>query len=243
MKKFILLLFVLLPIMTFSQVIMSWNIQNLGEAKFKRDTIIPAIAEVMIQSKADIIAIQELVLSKYGDSCIIQLANILKYDYIISDRTSGKGAERYAYLYNKDIKLDSAYLDESLADSIDREPYVANFTYNCKKIVIRQVHIVPASKNPQYEVSKLYKYNDGIICGDFNLTSKHLIYIPLLTYFQCPLKGLPTTFKTDGSISNNSYDHFFVEKGLKINHSEVFDYKYDGDRRSLSDHLPILIII
>jgi deoxyribonuclease-1-like protein len=243
MKKLILILTLLLPVISFSQVVMSWNIQNLGESKFKKDTIVPAIADVMIQSKADIIAIQELVLNNYGDSCIIQLANILKYDYVISDRTSGKGSERYAYLYSKEIKLDSAYLDESLADSIDREPFIAHFTYMCKKIVIRQVHLVPASKNPQYEVSQLYKYKDGIICGDFNLTSNHLIYIPLLTYFQCPLKGLPTTFKTDGSISKNSYDHFFVEKGIKINHSEVFDFNYGGDRRSLSDHLPILIIL
>ena len=243
MKKLILILTLLLPVISFSQVVMSWNIQNLGESKFKKDTIVPAIADVMIQSKADIIAIQELVLSKYGDSCIIQLANILKYDYIISDRTSGSGSERYAYIYNKEIKLDSAYLDESLADSINREPFIAHFTYMCKKITIRQVHLVPASKNPQYEVSQLHKYKDGVICGDFNLTSNHLIYIPLLTYFQCPLKGLPTTFKTDGSISKNSYDHFFVEKGIKINHSEVFDFNYDGDRRSLSDHLPILIIL
>lgn len=243
MKKLILILTLLLPVISFSQVVMSWNIQNLGEAKFKRDTIVPAIADVMIQSKADIIAIQELVLNKYGDSCIIQIANILNYNYVISDRTSGDGPERYAYLYSKEIKLDSAYLDESLADSIDREPFIAHFTYMCKKIVIRQVHLVPASKNPQYEISQLYKYKDGIICGDFNLTSNHLIYIPLLTYFQCPLKGLPTTFKTDGSISKNSYDHFFVEKGIKINHSEVFDFNYDGDRRSLSDHLPILIIL
>lgn len=243
MKKLILILTLLLPMITFSQVIMSWNIQNLGEAKFKRDTIVPAIADVMLQSKADIIAVQELVLSKYGDSCIIQIANILKYDYVISNRTSGEGSERYAYLFNKEIKLDSAYLDKTLADSIDREPFVAHFSYNCKKFTIRQVHLVPKSKKPQYEISKLYKYKDGIICGDFNLTDDHLIYIPLLTYFQSPLKGLPTTFKTDGSISENSYDHFLVGKGIKINHSEVFDFKYNFDRRKLSDHLPIIIII
>ena len=81
MKKLILILTLLLPVISFSQVVMSWNIQNLGEAKFKRDTIVPAIADVMIQSKADIIAIQELVLNKYGDSCIIQIANILNYKY------------------------------------------------------------------------------------------------------------------------------------------------------------------
>ena len=243
MKKLILILALLLPMLTFSQVIMSWNIQYLGESKFKKDTIVPAIGDVMVQSKADIIAIQELVTKKYGDSCIIQLANILDYNYVISNKTSGRGTERYAYLYSKEIKLDTAYLDMTLGDSINREPYIAHFTYFCKEIIIRQVHLVPASKHPQEEIKHLYKYKDGILCGDFNLTAKHSIYIPLLTYFQCPLIGEPTTFKRDGSVSDNSYDHFFVEKGIKINHSEVFKFEYKYDKRKLSDHLPIIIIL
>lgn len=243
MKKIILILSLLLPTITFSQVIMSWNIQYLGESKFKKDTIVPAIADVMIQSKADIISIQELVTNKYGDSCIIQLANILDYNYVISNKTSGRGTERYAYLYSKDVELDTAYLDVTLEDSINREPYIAHFKYKCEEIIIRQVHIVPASKNPQGEIKHLYKYKDGILCGDFNLTSKHIIYTPLLVNFQCPLVGEPTTFKRDGSISKNSYDHFFVERGIKINHSEVFEFEYKYDKRKLSDHLPIIIIL
>ena len=242
MKK-IILLFLLFPVIIYSQVIMSWNIQDLGKAKYQKDTIIPAIANVMIDSKADIIAIQEVVVNSYGDSCIIQLAKLLKYNYIISDRTTGDGVERYAYLYNKDILLNYATLDIVLEDVINREPYIASFKYNCKNILIRQVHIVPNNKNPQQEIAQLYNYKSDIICGDFNLTDKHLIYIPLLSNFNSPLYGLPTTLKTDGTISENSYDHFLVDKKIKVNYQYVYDYTYHGNRKLLSDHLPIIIIL
>ena len=59
----------------------------------------------MKESKSDIIAIQEVVLNSYGDSCVIYLANKLNYNYIISQKTSGNGAERYAYLYSKSILM------------------------------------------------------------------------------------------------------------------------------------------
>jgi endonuclease/exonuclease/phosphatase family metal-dependent hydrolase len=222
---------------------MSWNIRDLGKAKYERDTIIPAIANVMLESKADIIAIQEIVLSSYGDSCVIQLSNILNFNYTISNRTSGDGAERYAYLYRKDITLDTSYLESELSDVISREPFVAHFNYYCRELVIRQVHLVPSSKNPAAEVKQLYYYKDGIICGDFNLTDLSVVYEPLYEYFSSPLLGQPTTLKMDGTISTNSYDHFLVDDDIKINHYYVFDYKYDWFRRGLSDHLPIVIVL
>jgi len=243
MKKILLILFFVLPLLTWSQVIMSWNIRDLGKAKYERDTIIPAIANVMLESKADIIAIQEVVLNSYGDSCVIQLSKILNFNYTISNRTSGNGAERYAYLYRKDIKLDTSYLEPELSDVIDREPFVANFNYYCRKLVIRQVHLVPSSKNPANEVRQLYYYKDGIICGDFNLTDLSVVYEPLYIYFNSPLLGQPTTLKMDGTISTNSYDHFLVDDDIKVNYQYVFDYKYKWSRRSLSDHLPIIIIL
>jgi endonuclease/exonuclease/phosphatase family metal-dependent hydrolase len=222
---------------------MSWNIRDLGKSKYEKDTIIPEIANVMIESKADIIAIQEVVLNSYGDSCIIQLSKILGYNYAISGRTSGDGAERYAFIYHKDIKLDTSYLERSLSDSIGREPFVAHFTYYCKELIIRQVHLVPPSKNPANEVKKLYYYKDGIICGDFNLTDLSVIFEPLFTHFKSPLLGQATTLKMDSSISTNSYDHFLVDNDIKVNYQSVFDYKHKWLRRSLSDHLPIIIIL
>ncbi len=240
MKKLLIFLFTVIMFTVNSQVIMSWNIQNLGESKFKKDTILPVIAKVIQESKADIIAIQEVVLSNYGDSCIKYIADYLNYNYVISDRTTGDGAERYAYLYNKSIVMNYNHLDKQLQDSLNREPYVASFNYNNNDILIRQVHLVPTNKNPQYEVSKLYNYNDGIICGDFNLTDEHLVFIKLLTKFNSPLKGQLTSLKRNDEL-NMSYDHFLVDKKITIKSAKVYSYSYDYNRNKISDHLPILI--
>lgn len=242
MKKILLLsLFILLSFLSFSQTILSWNIQNLGETKYKRDSVITQICDVIKSSNADIVAIQEVITGPYGDSCIIKISKIIDYNYTLSARTTGDGAERYAYLYRKSIKLNYSKLDVSLQDSINREPFVASFKINNKDLIIREVHLVPTSKTPQKEVEDLYQYKSGIICGDFNLTCKHLIYIPMLKYFNSPLCGQGTSLKRDGSTSENNYDHFFVDKTYKILESKVFIYPYRGNRNTLSDHLPILI--
>lgn len=241
MKNILLFLFTFISIIVNSQTILSWNIQNLGETKFKRDSVIVQISRVLKSSNADIIAIQEVVTGSYGDSCIRKISKILDYNYVISTRTTGDGSERYAYLYRKTIILNWSKLDQTLQDSIDREPFIASFKISDKDLVIRQVHLVPTSKNPQNEVEKLYTYKDGIICGDFNLTCKHLVYIPMLTYFNSPLCGLGTSLKRDGTVSSNNYDHFFVGKIYKISESKVYLYPFNGNRNALSDHLPILI--
>jgi len=244
MKKLLTLLFVLLPMIGFSQTIMSWNIQNLGQTKFQRDTIVPQIATVMKSSGADIIAIQEVVTRNYGDSCVIQIAKILDYNYIISEITTGNGSERYVFLWRKDIKLNWAKLDKDLEDVIDREPFVGSFDYKGKEIVLRQVHLVPTAKNPKNEVVHLYKYKDGIICGDFNLSCKDPIYAPLLSSFNTSdFCGSGTSLKRDGTASTNNYDHFFVGKEHQIKESKIYFYDYKWNRNSLSDHLPIILIL
>lgn len=241
-NNLLLLLFTFVSIISYSQTILSWNIQNLGETKYKRDSVITGICQVIKSSNADIVAIQEVITGNYGDSCIIKISKNLGYKYVISEKTTGDGAERYAFLYNsKSVTLNWSKLDDNLKDSINREPFMASFKYKSKDLVIRQVHLVPTSKNPEQEVQDLYCYKDGIICGDFNLTSKHLIFIPLLKYFNSPLAGQGTSLKRDGAVSENNYDHFLVDKKLKIAESKVYVYPYKGNRNTLSDHLPILI--
>lgn len=241
MKNILLLLFTLISLISYSQTLLSWNIQNLGETKFKRDSVINQISTVIKSSGADVIAIQEVVTGPYGDSCILKIAKIINYNYTISQKTTGNGSERYAFLYKKNIKLNWSKLDVTLQDSIDREPFVASFRINKKEHIIRQVHLVPTNKTPQKEVEDLYCYKDGIICGDFNLTCNHLIYVPLKTYFSMPLCGKGTSLKRDGTVSENNYDHFLVDKKYKIVESKVYIYSYKGNRNVLSDHLPIII--
>jgi len=240
----ILLILILFPIFSISQTIMSWNIQNLGQVKFKRDTIVPQIANVMKSSGADIIAIQEVVTSRYGDSCVILLSKLLDYNYIISEKTTGSGSERYAFLWRKDIKLNWANLDKDLESVIDREPFIASFNFKNKNIIIRQVHIVPITKNPKKEIKHLYRYKDGIICGDFNLSCKDPIYTPLLSSFNVSsFCGKGTSLKRDGTISLNNYDHFFIGKEYKVKETKIYFYDYKWNRNFLSDHLPIILIL
>jgi endonuclease/exonuclease/phosphatase family metal-dependent hydrolase len=163
MKNLLLFIFTFISILSYSQTILSWNIQNLGETKYKRDSVITGICQVIKSSNADIVAIQEVITGNYGDSCIIKISKLLDYNYTISARTTGDGAERYAYLYRKSITLNYSKLDQTLQDSINREPFIGSFSINKKDIVIRQVHLVPTSKNPQQEVHKIYLYKYGII--------------------------------------------------------------------------------
>lgn len=245
MRKILLLFFIFINSFLVSQTIMSWNIQNLGETKFKKDSVLIKISQVIKSSNADIVSVQELVTSNWGDSCIIKLSKLLNFNYSISKKTTGDGSERYAFLYKKHIKPIKTYLETSLQDSIDREPFTGIFDINGKQLTIRQVHLVPATKNPQYEVSKLYCFNKScdIICGDFNLTSKHLIYVPILVYKNSPLSGQKTTLKRDGSVSENNFDHFLVSKSIIIKSSKVYIYPFKGNRNLLSDHLPILLTL
>lgn len=241
MKAIFTLLMIIMSSVYYSQTIMSWNIQNLGETKYKKDSVIIKIAEVIKSANPDIVAIQEVVTSNWGDSCIRKISKIINYNYVISNRTSGEGSERYAFIWKKNIILDKANLEVYLSDSLDREPYTGYFSIGINKLTISQVHLVPATKNPQFEVSKLYKLNSNIICGDFNLTSKHVIFIPILVKRNSTLSGQRTTLKRDGSVSENNFDHFLVQKSITIKSSKVFFYPFKGNRNLLSDHLPILL--
>jgi len=245
MKSFILLMFILFSRLSFSQTIMSWNIQNLGETKYKKDSVIHKITNVIKSSNADVVAIQELVTSNWGDSCIVKICKILNFNYVISKKTTGDGSERYAFIWKKNVKLIKSYLESSLQDSIDREPFTGVFDFGGKNITIRQVHLVPANKNPQFEVSKLYCFNNSsdIICGDFNLTSKHVIFVPILVKKNSPLSGQKTTLKRDGKVSENNFDHFLVSKIFTIKSSMVYFYPFNGNRNLLSDHLPIILVL
>lgn len=242
MNKLIVILSLLLTQFSFTQKIMSWNIQNIGESKFRKDSIILDIYRVMKSSNADIIAVQEVSINKYGDSCIIKLSKLLDYNYTISKRTTGDGSERYAFLYRKSFKLKWSRLDRKIEDSVNREPFMACFVNKKKELIIRQVHLVPKAKNPQKEVDKLY-YSDGIICGDFNLTCRHESFLKLKSKFNSSYCGAQTSLKRNGEIGENNYDHFFVDKSYLIKKSEVYFYPYQWNRNVLSDHLPILISI
>lgn len=228
------------PLLVNSQVIMSWNIQDLGKAKYNRE-LVDDIGRVIAESGADIIAIQELVTSNWGEKCVYEILLHANYNFVISEKTTGPGTERYVYLWNNNVQLIDHGLDTCLQDDINREPYEAIFLYKDKPIKIRQVHLVPSNKYPELEVS-LLNYTDGIVCGDFNLTCSHYSYCFLNQNMNSSPCDIGTTLKRDGEISDSNYDHFFVDKNLNFKYHGPYLYEHEN-RRSLSDHLPIIIEI
>lgn len=240
MRFFVFLTLLFIPFIATSQAIMSWNIQDLGRAKYNRE-LVDDIGVVICESGVDIVAIQELVTSKWADKCMDVLAEETGYEYVLSPKTSGSGTEKYAFMWSDEVELIESYLDDCLEDKMSREPFIAKFVYNNDTIILRQVHLVPTNKNPEEEVN-LLNYTDGLICGDFNLECTHQSYCFLSQGFNSTPCDEGTTLGRDNKPTNNNYDHFFVEKSLNFEYRGVYLYEHE-DMRSLSDHLPLIIKI
>lgn len=264
--KNIKLTFLLLFVSTFvsSQVdtsslkIVSWNIQNFGKSK-SDDEIFYISTKI---KKFDIVAIQEVSTSNFGSQAIAKLDDYLdktgsKWDYVVSDKTTGNGSERYAYLYKTSrVKLkEKPSLEKSLQDSINREPFKAVFIFRGKEFYLFNIHLVPKDKNPQDEAKKLselpkiYKDKRIIIMGDFNLPGNHSGFDGLRKLGLKVGLSKKTSLKSKESDNpmNMEYDNFFVSNNIKLVESDVIyfykDFKTLKEARSISDHCPIYCIV
>ncbi|GAA6768234.1 hypothetical protein AAFH68_41870 [Flavobacterium sp. CGRL1] len=102
-STFYFLLFLLTSFQAFSQTkFISWNLENFGKSKSQAS--LSFIAKTV--QEYDIIAIQEVVAGYGGSQAVAKLASILnergsKWDYTISDPTSGNSykKERYAFIW------------------------------------------------------------------------------------------------------------------------------------------------
>lgn len=250
---------VLSQVDTTSLKIVSWNIQNFGKSK--------SDAEILYISNkvkdCDILAVQEVSTSEFGAQAVAKLDDYLdrtgsKWDYVISDKTTGDGTERYAYLYKTSrVRLkEKPSLEKSLQDSINREPFRAIFIFNGKEFYLFNIHLVPTNKNPQNEAKKLdtlpkiYKDKNIIIMGDFNLSGAHSGFDSLKKFgFKTSLLSKKTSLKAKESTDpmNMEYDNFFISKNIKLIKSDVIyfykDFKTLKDARKISDHCPIYCLI
>ena len=109
----------------------TWNVANMGRSK--SDAEIELIADVLAGS-ADLVAIQEVSTGPPGAQAIGRLGEALArrgapWEYRISDPTTGRGTERYAYLWRSDrvSLVGRPWLEAQLADVLDREPFLARF--------------------------------------------------------------------------------------------------------------------
>jgi len=245
--------------------IITWNLCNFG--KSKDDQEIYFIAQTL--RHYDIVGLQEIVTSRYGAQAITKLQQQLnrtgvKWDYALSDPTTGKGTERYAYFWKTNkVKMKSRpWLVKPLAEDIDREPYMARFVRKDNpnvSVLCANFHAIPEDKNPAYEVNLLrflhqaYKKDNLVIMGDFNLSQKNEAFNALKDYGYRPVvKDEKTSLKRKmndgGTYVSNPFDNIFVE-------GQVFTQKAAGvvdfvqqfnsleSARKISDHLPVWVRI
>jgi len=239
--------------------LMSWNLLNLGQSK--NDQEVAFIAEVL--RGADVVAVQEVNTGPDGAQTIARLDAELDrrgaaWDYVVSDPTSGQGSERYAYLWKPSrVQLvGRAWLEASLADALDREPYLARFeTRRTRRtMLVASLHAVPTAKRPADEIALLHglprRYPDDhlLILGDFNLAESHYAFDALKTAGYLPaLVDQKTSLRMrrkDGEHLANEYDNIFYKAGaLHAETSGVVDFTGAfstlQQARAISDHLPV----
>lgn len=243
--------------------VVSWNLYNLGRTKDDREI------EVAAQTlrDADLVAVQEVVTSPPGAQALGKLDAALDrtgsaWDYRISDPTTGTGTERYAFLWKPSrVRLvGQAWLESSLADPIDREPYLARFEHRQtgQRILVASLHAVPTSKDPAREVALLdrlhrrYEADHMLLLGDFNLDEDDAAFDGLRRVgYRAVLDDQPTSLRRSrGSGPNghlaSEYDNIFYETGpLRAARGGVLDFtgRFSSlkEARSLSDHLPVFV--
>ena len=243
--------------------IVSWNIRDLGGSK--DDAEIESMAQTL--RDADVVAIQEVITSPKGAQAVARLDAALDrkgfaWDYRLSDPTTGNGTERYAFLWkpSRARLVGQAWLEKSLADVIDREPYCARFESRQTggRVLIASLHAVPTSKDPETEIAYLddlhrqYEDDHMVILGDFNLDEDHEAFDALraLGYGQA-LDDQPTSLRRkrrEGPMGHfaNEYDNIFYEQPpLRATRTGIIDFTGSFETlkaaRYISDHVPLYV--
>ena len=213
---------------------------------------------------ADLIAIQEVVLSEAGHDAVTRLDAALDarggdWDWTISNPTSGRGSERYAFLWRTDrvAPQGTCWLDRGLEAVVDREPFLCRFAPRSggPALLLATMHTVPTSRNPAQENARLGALHDAypddalVLCGDFNLDAERPAFDGLRERgLLAALDDVKTTFKAAESPSGehlaSEYDNCFFESSeLELEASGAVDF-YGRvptlrEARHVSDHLPI----
>jgi len=238
--------------------ICSWNIRDLGKSKDAQE--IAFMAELL--RDFDLVAIQEVVGSFYGNRAVAKLADELnrkgsKWEYVVSERTEGDGPEKYAFLWKPSkVKIEGKpFLLKQLGEEFDREPFIAKFIAQQKDFVVVNLHLVPKSKDPEKEaelldrIHLLFEQENMLILGDFNLDEKSEAFDGLKDVgFTPAFVGQKTSYKRkvteSGEHLHEEYDNIFFEgdifeiseKGIVDFYLQIKDLKA---ARYISDHVPV----
>jgi endonuclease/exonuclease/phosphatase family metal-dependent hydrolase len=244
-------------------LVLSWNLYNFGKSKTIEQ--IQFIANTL--RHYDVVAIQEVSTSASGAQMVALLADELDrkgadWDYVVSDPTTGEGAERYAYLWKTSrVSLKNRpFLSKPLEATINREPFMARFeAKNGKTIMVANFHAVPTAKKPENEISQLdqlhtsYRDDNLMVMGDFNYAADKPGFSNLIQKgYAAGLKPIATSLKqkldAKGNYLSEAYDNIFYEtSSIEVLEAESIDFvpnfKTLTEARALSDHLPVWVKI
>ena len=240
--------------------LVTWNLYNFGRSKDAGE--VAFMADVL--REFDLVAIQEVSTGPAGPQAVARLADELsrtgaRWDYRVSEPTSGRGAERYAYLWKPSRVglVGRPWLEPTLAEAIDREPFMARFEAGGRPILLASFHAVPSAKQPATEVRLLdaldrrYPDENLVVVGDFNLSEEDGAFDGLRAAGLRPvLVDQRTSIRMkrgqDGRHLASEYDNIFYEAGpLRANEAGVIDFTEAfptlKEARTISDHLPVYV--
>jgi endonuclease/exonuclease/phosphatase family metal-dependent hydrolase len=211
----------------------------------------------------DLICLTEVVAGKGGLEAVEDLHSLLLNDspnwsFVVSEPTSSlkSGEERYAYLWKKDkLKLIGVpELTKFFSKEIEREPYIATFSYQDKTFTVIPIHAIPKSKQPETELKylkyfdELYKNKNLLFAGDYNCPQYHTVFLPLKKLGYKPiLTDQKTTLRQkciDDDCLASEFDNMFYNpsKIILLKSEAIHFYKKINNlkvARTISDHLPI----
>jgi len=260
--KSLLLFFLFLMQLASSQVkITTWNLENFG--KSKSDSVMVYIANKL--KDTDIVALQEVVAGYGGAQAVAKLDALLdqtgsKWDYVVSEPTTGSSykTERYAFLWKiARVRLvGKSWLEKKYAVEMDREPFLATFTYLQNEFTLVNFHAITKSKQPEREIKyfKLFpeEYPDLnlVFLGDFNCPQSHSVFTPLRKLgFDSVFKNQKTSLKKsceNGVCLASEFDNVWFDASVfKVVKKKVDlfyeDFESLDAAASVSDHIPLVV--
>lgn len=258
-KRYVIFLLFWIAISNAQLKVCSWNLENLGSSK--SDSTLVFIASVL--RDFDVVALQEIVVNPSGAKSVAQIADELNrkganWDYVVSEPTKGSTykRERYAFLWKKSKVhiVGEAWLDDFYKEEIQREPFLATFSYINKEITLVNFHAITKRQQPETEIKyfkyfpTLYPNLNLVFIGDFNCPQRHTVFNPLKKMgFRPILLKQKTTLRmackgTDCLASE--YDNIFYDS-QKITASQFGIIPFYKDfislekAREISDHVPV----
>lgn len=248
--------------------LVTWNVANMGGSK--DDDEMGVIADVITGAAADLVTIQEVITSPPGEESVRRLAAALeartpgvRWRWAVSDATSGRASERYAFLWRTDriAPQGSFWLEPTLSETFDREPFMGRFALRAGRqepILLATYHAPPTSRDPERELTLLpalhrtYPDDDLVLAGDFNVDAQRAPFDGLRAagFAQALPPGEKTTLKAVASPSGerlaSAYDNVFYEPAeLRLTATRALDFSDRfptlRDARNVSDHLPVLV--